>query len=78
MQVNCNADSYDNGVAGAVIYAPDSFGNLTINTISGNKCFSGVNIHAPFQSGFIKMKCNSTTTDDNWCVIVLCNNIANE
>ena len=71
VQLNCDAGTHNDAFKNAYIYAPDSFGNLTMNMFSGDKCFSGVDIYAPYGSGFIQMNCNSTITDDNWYEIIL-------
>ena len=64
MTINCNSTSGDVAET-SFIYAPDSFGNLTINTVAGDDCFKSSFVYVPRNGGFVTLNCNKVPREDN-------------
>ena len=66
--INCEGTGSEGIVQDATIYAPDSFGNLTLNTIEG-KCFRRAEIISSDKgTGSIQINCNDNSYNSEWYV----------
>ena len=63
--INCNStDGENDAVKDTNIYAPNMFGNLTLNTLRGPKCFKETIVNSQYQTGFIKVYCDYNDPSD--------------